>query len=168
MRNTDDKRTLTVAGLIVLAVAAVFSARLYWFYHVYLNYELPFSAAETESLTVYDSRFTRKKEITRQEDIAELIDAVNGITVRSISGDLMSSPQAFTRTYLCFRLKDGSEFPGVFANGGFSDGSVQVSGEMGFDLWDYWDRMDYEVQENAEAELARVMTAFREELEQEE
>lgn len=169
MRRSNSRQVIFGVCLLFLILAIAFGVRLHHFYSVYLDYELPFSIDDVESLTIYDSRFSQKKEITRQEDIAEFIDAVNDITVRSMSADVMQSPQAFKRTYLCFLLKDGSQFPCVCTDsgiGGFSDGSVQLSGESSFDLWDYWDRMDYEVQEDVGAELAQIMMEFREKLQQ--
>lgn len=166
MKRTNDRQALIIVGLIFLGLMMIFGVRLYHFYHVYLNYEFPLAASDIESLTIFDNRFLQKKEITRQEDIAEFVDAVNNIKVHSMTGLEITRHK---RTYLCFRLKDGSQLPCACIYGDighFSDGSVQVSGSSSFDIWDYWDRMDYEIQENAGAELAQVMLAFQENLQQ--
>ena len=128
----------------------------------------PFSADEVSSILMYDSRQIEKKEITRQDDIAELVDAMSQKDERYLtSTGVRPSDHGI---YLSFQMKDGSQiqyfcesYPAATY---ITDGSVQMKQDSGFDLWDYWARMDYEVQKDAGAELAQIMMGFRERLQQ--
>lgn len=169
MASAEKRQSRAVAVgvcLVCLAVAGILGVKVYRYYHYRL---CPFSAGEVSSLSMYDSRQIEKKEITRQGDITELIDAMNQRGERYLTSlGLRPSQHGI---YLSFRMKDGSQawyFCEIYPAATYiNDRRVQIRLDGSIDLWDYWDRMDYEIQKDAGSELAQIMTAFREELEQE-
>lgn len=166
-RKRQRKSIAVGVCLLCLAAAGFLGVKAYRYY----NYRMcPFSEDEVSSISMYDSRQIEKKEITRREDIAELVDAMNQKGERYLTSAGVR-PSGYG-IYLSFQMKDGSQihyfcqsYPTVAY---ITDGSVQIKQEGGFDFWDYWDRVDYEVRKDAGAELARAMTAFRAELQREE
>lgn len=138
--------------LLYLALAAFVGYRVWQSSH----YSLPFSEDSIESVVLYRRicMWSEKKEIDRQEDIAQIAALVNGMRIKGAFDPFYGGPAGGSAAFLSFRTSDGRVFNCLLADwhGGAEATSVFVDGERRFevekvDLPALWDGLAYEEQE---------------------
>lgn len=158
MASADKRQGRLIAAgvcLLYLALAAFVGYRVWQSSH----YSLPFSEDSIESVVLYRhicSHESKKKEIDRREDIAQIAALVNGMRIKGAFDPFYGGPAGGTAAFLSFRTSDGRVFNCRLADwhGGAEATSVFVDGERRFeaekvDLLALWDGLAYEEQEGS-------------------